>query len=173
VQYPKAKKMVAYGEFRSGYNKDKQDMRIVAYGIRYLIENYIAKPWSMRDVDLAEAFYSRHMAPGYTEFPFPRHLFEKIVTENRGYFPVTIEAISEGTCMHVRIPMYQVSSTVLNQGLSTHTPNVTCSLCTDYCCRGVLPPLHFPGDTADHDLVPYHRGHAQSSCKGRSGGLFC
>ncbi len=30
---------------------------MVAYGIRYLVENYIAKPWTMEDVDMAEAFY--------------------------------------------------------------------------------------------------------------------
>lgn len=52
LQYPKAQKMVAYGEFRQGFNKDKTDTRMVAYGIRYLVENYIAKPWTMEDVDM-------------------------------------------------------------------------------------------------------------------------
>lgn len=108
LQYPKAQKMVAYGEFRQGYNKDKADTRMVAYGIRYLIEHYIAKPWTMRDVDLAEAFYKQHMGPGFTEFPFPRSMFEKFVKDNNGHFPVKIEAIPEGTCIHARIPMYQV-----------------------------------------------------------------
>lgn len=46
-----------YGEFRQGFNKDKADTRIVVYGIRYLVENYIAKPWTTEDVDMAEAFY--------------------------------------------------------------------------------------------------------------------
>lgn len=107
-QYPKATKMVAYGEFRQGFNKDKTDTRVVAYGIRYLIEHYIAKPWTIRDVDLAEAFYATHMGPDNSKFPFPRPLFEKFVKENRGYFPVKIEALPEGTCVHTRIPMYQV-----------------------------------------------------------------
>jgi nicotinamide phosphoribosyltransferase len=46
-----------YGEFRVGYQKDKEDTRIVAYGIRYIIENYIAKRWTMEDVERADLFY--------------------------------------------------------------------------------------------------------------------
>lgn len=46
-----------YGEFRQGFNKDKTDTRMVSYGMRYLVENYIAKPWTMEDVEMAEAFY--------------------------------------------------------------------------------------------------------------------
>jgi len=46
-----------YGEFRVGYEKDKEDTRIVAYGIRYLIDNYIAKRWTMEDVERADLFY--------------------------------------------------------------------------------------------------------------------
>ena len=46
-----------YGEFRVGYQKDKEDTRIVAYGIRYIIENYVAKRWTMEDVERADLFY--------------------------------------------------------------------------------------------------------------------
>lgn len=46
-----------YGEFRSGYAKDKADTRIVSYGIRYLIENYVSRQWTMADVEMADAFY--------------------------------------------------------------------------------------------------------------------
>lgn len=110
LQYPGATKMVAYGEFRSGFNKDKTDTRFVAYGIRYLIESYIAKQWTLEDVDRACIFFKSHMAPMYTEFPFPRELFEKFVKENNGYFPITIEALEEGTCAHVRVPVYQITA---------------------------------------------------------------
>jgi len=110
LQYPKAQKMVAYGEFRCGYNKDSSDTRMVAYGIRYLIENYISKPWTLEDVDRADIFYKTHMAPLYTAFPFPRSLFEKFVIENNGYFPVKIQAIPEGTVIHARVPVYQITA---------------------------------------------------------------
>ena len=88
------------------------------------------------------------MAPGFTPFPFPRPLFEKFVRENQGgsltngthcthtlphphalsvtmlssartgYFPVRIEALPEGTCIHTRIPVYQVGRRLLFQPFS-------------------------------------------------------
>ena len=91
------------------------------------------------------------MAPMYTEFPFPKHLFEKFIRENEGkgaaacppascpcdlkgniyflspfdtplprisagYFPVTIEALPEGTAIHARVPVYQVGGTNHHRG---------------------------------------------------------
>ena len=96
--------------------KDKEDTRIVSFGIRYILDNYISKQWTMEDVERADLFYKygqhvyqvlmmqgtvtvlgptclpaclpaclrTHMAPMYTEFPYPRHLFEKFVRENNG-----------------------------------------------------------------------------------------
>lgn len=34
MQYPACKRMVAYGEFRAPYNNNKEDSRLVSYGIR-------------------------------------------------------------------------------------------------------------------------------------------
>ncbi|KND00414.1 uncharacterized protein SPPG_04737 [Spizellomyces punctatus DAOM BR117] len=107
--YPEAKKMIAYGEFRTGYDKDLNDRRIVAYGIRYIIENYVSKPWTLEDVALAERFFSMHNA-GYTQFPFPKDLFIKFIEENNGYFPVKIEALPEGTVAYPRVPIYQITA---------------------------------------------------------------
>ncbi|KXZ56944.1 hypothetical protein GPECTOR_1g851 [Gonium pectorale] len=83
--------MVAYGEFRQGFNKDKNDTRMVSYGMRYLVENYIAKRWTMEDVDMAEAFY-------------------RCAAVARGHFPVKLEALPEGTCIHARVPVYQITA---------------------------------------------------------------
>ena len=46
-----------YGEFRVGYQKDQEDTRIVSYGIRYIIDNYISKQWTLEDVERADLFY--------------------------------------------------------------------------------------------------------------------
>lgn len=108
LQYPEAQKMVCYGEFRCGYNKDTSDTRLVSYGMRYLVENYINKPWSMEDVAKADLFYKTHLGPNFSNFPFPRSLFEKFVRENNGFFPVRLEALEEGTVIHARIPVYQI-----------------------------------------------------------------
>ncbi|KAF9567241.1 hypothetical protein EC968_003475 [Mortierella alpina] len=119
--YPRAQKMVAYGEMRQAYDKDPNDNRIVFYGIRYLIENYIAKRWTLQDVAQAELFFSTHNA-GFTEFPFPKDLFLKvpktkarvsartIVNEHGGYFPVRIEALPEGTACHAHVPAFQITA---------------------------------------------------------------
>lgn len=50
------------------------------------------------------------MAPGFTAFPFPKDLFLKFVRENNGYFPVRLEALPEGTAIHARVPVYQITS---------------------------------------------------------------
>ncbi|CAG8575713.1 5260_t:CDS:10 [Cetraspora pellucida] len=106
--YPEAnKKCVAYGEFRSGYNNDKEDTRILFYGFRYIIENYVARQWTLQDIELAEEFYETHNF-NYTSFPFPKDLFLKFIEENDGYFPIKIEALPEGTSCHVHTPVYQI-----------------------------------------------------------------
>jgi nicotinic acid phosphoribosyltransferase len=108
-QYPAAKKMVAYGEFRSPFEKDKNDERLVFYGIRYIIDNFVSRPWTHWDVEMAESFFATHNA-GYAKFPFPKELFMKFVKENRGYFPVTIEALSEGSVIYPHVPVYQITA---------------------------------------------------------------
>lgn len=113
--YPEAIKMSAYGEFRKGYmgkdgKHDKEDTRLLFYGIRYIVENFLSKPWTMEDVERCDQFYKSHLAPFYTEYPWPRHLFEKIVKENKGYFPVKIEALPEGSVVNVHVPVYQITA---------------------------------------------------------------
>ncbi|KAF8939396.1 nicotinate phosphoribosyltransferase family-domain-containing protein [Dissophora ornata] len=107
--YPKAQKMVAYGEMRQAYDKDPNDQRIVYYGIRYIIENYLAKKWTLQDVEQAEVFFATHNA-GFTSFPYPKDLFIKIVKEHDGYFPVKIEALPEGTACHAHVPAFQITA---------------------------------------------------------------
>ena len=51
-----------YGEFRKGFmlrdgSHDKEDTRHLFYGIRYVVENFFSKPWTMDDVEKCDAFY--------------------------------------------------------------------------------------------------------------------
>lgn len=108
-QYPACTEMVAYGEFRRGYDKDKEDTRMVHYGIRYIIETYLHRQWTARDLELAASFYSTHCAGG-TALPWPKELFQRIVSDHNGYFPITIEALPEGTCTNVHVPPYQITA---------------------------------------------------------------
>lgn len=110
LQYPNARKMVAYGEFRKGFNSDTTDTRIVSYGIRYIVENYINRQWTLEDVERADLFFSTHHGPSNERLPYPKELFEKFIRENNGYFPVKIQALPEGTCIHARVPLYQITA---------------------------------------------------------------
>jgi hypothetical protein len=76
--------MVAYGEFRAPYEKDQNDHRMVLYGVRYIIENYVGVKWTRQDVEDAEDFFKTHMAslnpsdPSTMKFPFPADLFYEV-----------------------------------------------------------------------------------------------
>lgn len=97
---------VAYGEFRKSW-PDIDDERIIFYGIRYLIDNYLSKPLTQEDLDELEWFASDHNAGG-TPYPYPKDLFENIVKENGGYFPVKIDALPEGTVIYPHTPVYRI-----------------------------------------------------------------
>ena len=108
-QYPEARKMVAYGEFRKPYDGDISDQRLVFYGLRYYLEEYVCQRWTDEDVDRAKAFFATHNA-GFTPYPFPEELFRKFVRENKGYFPVRIEALPEGTVCYPHTPVFQITA---------------------------------------------------------------
>lgn len=118
MQYPKSKLFSAYGEFRTPLHlegsKDApeepiDDDRFVFYGIRYIVQKYLEHKWTHEDVDKAALFYKTHNA-GYTPFPYPADLFHKFVDENDGYFPIRLEALEEGTCAHVHVPVFQITA---------------------------------------------------------------
>ncbi len=109
LQYPSVDKMVAYGEFRAPYRGAVDDNRFVFYGMRYIVETYLARQWTARDLDDAERFFSTHNA-GASAYPWPRELFWKFVRENDGYFPVRVQALPEGTCAHIHVPVYQITA---------------------------------------------------------------
>ena len=73
-----------YGEFRRGYDGDAADTRLVWYGVRYIVETYLHRRWTVGDVERSAAFYATHLAPAHGPFPFPRDLFLKFVAENEG-----------------------------------------------------------------------------------------
>lgn len=108
-QYPEAKRMVAYGEFRAPYRGAKDDQRFVFFGMRYLVETYLERRWTEEEVERAAQFYLTHNA-AYTAFPFPKQLFLKFIRENNGYFPVRVQALPEGTCAHIHTPVYQITA---------------------------------------------------------------
>ena len=76
AQYPESLKMVAYGEFRKPYKGLEEDERLVFYGIRYFVETYLYKQWTVEDVDAADKFYKTHNA-GNTPYPCKKRKLKK------------------------------------------------------------------------------------------------
>lgn len=109
LMYPNARQMSAYGGFRKAY-PEMDDNRFISYGIRYIIENYVSIKWTEQDVEMAEHFYNTYNV-AHTQHPWPRDLFLKFIRENDGYFPVTIQALPEGSVAYVGTPMYQMTAT--------------------------------------------------------------
>ncbi|MHA2066420.1 MAG: nicotinate phosphoribosyltransferase [Candidatus Thorarchaeota archaeon] len=107
-QYPDAEEMVAYGEFRKAYD-GMDDDRLVFYGIRYIVENYLNRRWTVADVEAANTFYQTHNVLA-SEYPFPKDLFLSFVEEHDGHFPVTLEALPEGSVIYPHVPVYQITA---------------------------------------------------------------
>ncbi|KAJ2724076.1 hypothetical protein GGI07_002197 [Coemansia sp. Benny D115] len=121
--YPDAQRAIAYAEFRHALDKDSQDQRIIFYGLRYVIEHYISRQWTLQDVNMAEAFFKTHNA-GFTAFPFPRDLFLKFIAEHNGYFPVRIEAMPEGSVVYPHTPVLQITAQSEYASLVTYLETV-------------------------------------------------
>jgi nicotinamide phosphoribosyltransferase len=113
LMYPEAQQMSAYGEFREPMKgmktRGEQDNRFVFYGMRHYIENFVSRKWCKGEIDAAEAFYQTHCA-GKRPYPFPRDLFNALVEENDGYFPVVIEALPEGTVAYIHTPVFIITA---------------------------------------------------------------
>jgi hypothetical protein len=75
-----------------------------------------------------------HLSPNHGPFPFPKEMFLKFVRENNGYFPVKIQALADGTCVHVHTPIYQVCHTA-SAGSAGVMP---CQGCCLYFPKGAL-----------------------------------
>jgi nicotinamide phosphoribosyltransferase len=84
-QYPEGTKNVySYIEARKGGN-------IVFFGLQAYIKEYLSRPITMADIDEAEAVLALHGAP------FNRAGWEHILNKHRGYMPVVIKALPEGS----------------------------------------------------------------------------
>ena len=109
-QYPpNVTSLYAYGEFRGSFKDDTEDSRIVFYGIRYIIETYVARKWTLDDLEKCKEFY-KTLGVGNSEFPFPYDLFKKFILENNGFFPVTIHSLPEGTVCYPHTPVYTIQA---------------------------------------------------------------
>jgi nicotinic acid phosphoribosyltransferase len=106
-QYDEADEMVAYGECRGPLTPE--DGRIVFIGMRQKVEEFLYHRWTHEELDLLASFMLTHNA-GNTPYPWPEKLFRQFVDENDGYFPVTIQAMPEGSVIQPHVPVYQITA---------------------------------------------------------------
>ena len=105
AQYPPGTtKVRSYFESRGGAYQD-----VVAYGaLHYILRQMLGTPVTMEDIDEAESVLPLHFGPS---FKFNRRAWELLVNRHRGYLPLRIRAVPEGTVLPVRNALLTVENT--------------------------------------------------------------
>lgn len=103
AQYPEGSQTVhSYVTARGSKMGEVQG--VVALGVSAYIHDVLMNPIRESDVDAAEFYCERHGVP------FNREGWDIIVNEYRGYLPLTIYAVPEGTVMPFNVPYVVVSN---------------------------------------------------------------
>lgn len=77
----------------------------VFFGLQVYLIEYLSKPISRAHIDEAEAVLTQH------GLPFNRSGWEYIVKTHRGYLPIEIEAVPEGTVVPIHNVLLQIKNT--------------------------------------------------------------
>lgn len=100
-QYPAGTEIVySYIESRGGLHDET-----VFFGLQAFIKEYLLKPITTEDVDLAEEIWKAHGEP------FNRENWDYIIREHKGFLPVEIKAAPEGTVIPVHNIMLSIENT--------------------------------------------------------------
>jgi len=108
LQYPKGTTHVnSYIEARGKADEVKHqgDGNIVHFGLQMFLDRYLAKPFTLADIDEAEELFTAHGEP------FNRLGWDLILNRHGGYLPVEIESVPEGTCWAPLTPLVQLRNT--------------------------------------------------------------
>ncbi len=71
------------------------------------------------ELDATSDFLETHNV-GFTKFPFPRQLLEKIIDEHCGWFPIQVRAVPEASVVYPHIPIYTITAKGEFSGLVTY-----------------------------------------------------
>jgi nicotinamide phosphoribosyltransferase len=100
-QYPPGTEIVhSYIESRGG----KWD-ETVFFGLQMFLKEYMSKPITQEDIDVAEEIVTAHGEPFY------RELWEYILKEHNGWLPVVIKAVPEGTVVPTKNVLVTIEPT--------------------------------------------------------------
>lgn len=100
--YPKGiSGMSSYGEARVPHTTE-----IVPFGLQIFAKRYLTQRITMAHIDMAEQFAIKHFGHKL----FARTVWEKVVTECKGYLPIIIRAVKEGTPVKGGMPIYSITA---------------------------------------------------------------
>jgi nicotinamide phosphoribosyltransferase len=146
LMYPDAKEMRAYGEFRKKFD-GIEDERLVVYGTKYYIENFISHPLDASDTLAARNFLSAHiLSPQRVQSNKYFEKTEKENIQNMNYldlllkhrkWPVKIEAMPEGSVIRPHIPLYIITAKDEHSRLCTFLETILTMLWYP-CCVATL-----------------------------------
>ncbi|MFA6329707.1 MAG: nicotinate phosphoribosyltransferase [Candidatus Micrarchaeia archaeon] len=149
LQYPPgATRVSSYIESRGG----KWD-RAVFFGLQMALIEYLSKPIAKKDIDEAEEFWTEH------GLPFNRSGWERILKKHKGFLPLRIEAVAEGSV----VPNHNVLLQAVNTDpeccwLTSYVETILMravwyptTVCTNgfFCKESILSSLRRTSDDAD------------------------
>lgn len=101
LQYPQGSEFVSsYIEARGGDYAEH-----VFFGLQMFIKQYLTHPITQQDIDEADEVFELHGVP------FNRDGWEYILKQHKGYLPLEIEAVPEGTVLPLTNVLVQVKNT--------------------------------------------------------------
>lgn len=132
-QYPPNTKIVhSFIESRGGKYKD-----IVFFGLQAFLREYLTKPITLEEINLAEKIILAHGEP------FNRKGWEYIVKNHNGKLPVMIASIDEGTVTSPHIPLVTV----------TNTGNEETAFITSFLETALLRAIWYPTTVASNSFA--------------------
>jgi nicotinamide phosphoribosyltransferase len=146
LMYPDAAEMRAYGEFRKKF-EGIDDERLVVYGTKYYIENFIGQPLESSDINASRTFLSAHILSQqkikdgkYFETTETKDIskmnYLDLLLKHRKW-PVKIEAMPEGSVIRPHIPLYIITAKDEHSRLCTFLETILTMLWYP-CCVATL-----------------------------------
>jgi nicotinamide phosphoribosyltransferase len=77
------------------------------FGLQYYLKQYLSTPVTLADIDYAEMRIEKHLGPNM----FNRAGWERIVNVHKGFIPVRISAVPEGTSVPTRNVLMTIENT--------------------------------------------------------------
>lgn len=89
------------------------DQRIIFTGLSRIINKLLGEPITHEEIDEAKAFLKDRKATcvGLTNFDFPEDKWREIVDKHRGYIPIAISGVPEGSTVYPNEPVIRVWNT--------------------------------------------------------------